>query len=407
MKKNSQSMIIFTLLALFAGACGPSAPAEPTAPPIDIEATARSIASTGAAATMAAIPTETAIPTATETPFYLSAHIWAEEARVPIINYHQFAPNTSEKSTDHKIRMEDFIAGLDALNQAGFTLIHLEDWIKGDLSVPEGRRPLVFTMDDLFYNNQIRLDENGEPRPDTGLALAWEYGQQHPEFGFKWALFSNLGDKWYAEGDPEGKWKDELAQSIIWCLEHDARVYNHTYQHVRLDKSDAQGVRWELEQNDLFLRDLLVNAGRRDLIDGLDNMLAIPFGYWPQGSAYNAMVNYTTPEGKPLLAAFDIDWTVRIQFMAPPYSENFDPMRIPRIAMPPEAIAYLVEHREEFPIMVNCQVGPLDAEQASNPAVVGDAIQASIAGGSCPAGVYIIEGKTFDAREGTDPQVMY
>lgn len=407
MKKNSQYVIIFTLLAFFVSACGAAVPAKPTAPPIDVNATAISMASTMAVQTMAAIPTETLIPTPTETPFYLSASVWAQEARVPIINYHQFAPNTSANSTDHKIRMEDFIAGMDALNQAGFVPIALEDWLKGDLSVPEGKKPVVFTMDDLFYNNQIRLDENGVPLADTGLALAWEYGQQHPEFGFQWALFSNLGDKWYAEGDAEGKWKDELAATIVWCIEHDARVYNHTYRHIRLDLSDAQGVSWELQQNDLFLRELLVSEGREDLIPQLGNMFAIPFGYWPESGAYNAMVHYVTPEGDPMLGVFDIDWPVRIRFMAPPYSAEFDPMRIPRIAMPPDAIAYIVEHKDEFPTTVSCQIGPLDAEQVSNADYVGDAIQVSIESGACPAGVYIVEGKTFDARTGINPQVIY
>jgi len=192
MKKHL--LLFFFILTLTLSACSTTPAAAPVSLPVDTGATAVSMASTMAAETMAAIPTETTIPTPTEIPFYLTAHIWAEEPRVPIINYHQFAPNTSLRSTDHKIRKRDFLDGLEALNQAGFTLIHLEDWINGDLYVPEGRRPLVFTMDDLFYNNQIRMDENGEPRRDTGLSFAWEYGQEHPEFGFKWALFSNLGD---------------------------------------------------------------------------------------------------------------------------------------------------------------------------------------------------------------------
>lgn len=398
--------IVISLLTLWlVSACSNTAPTEPTAAPVDVAATALSIAETSIAETLQAVPpTGTPIPTPTDTPYYLTAHIWAEEARVPIINYHQFAPNTSKRSTDHKIRMEDFIAGMDALNQAGFVPIALEDWLKGDLYVPEGKKPVVFTMDDLFYNNQIRLDENGDPRPDTGLALAWKYGQQHPEFGFEWALFSNLGDKWYAEGDPEGKWKGELAKTIIWCIEHDARVYNHTYRHIRLDLSDAQGITWELQQNDLFLRELLASKGREDLIPQLGNMFAIPFGYWPAGGAYTAMVNYVTPEGDPMLGIFDIDWLINgAKFMAPPYSAAFDPLRIPRIAMPTEAVDYLVEHKDEFPTMVSCQVGPLDADQASNVDYLGAAIQASIESGMCPAGVYIIEGKTFDARADQSP----
>ena len=397
MKLPVKLIITILLFTAFLSACN-ATPDTPTAPPIDIGATAVSMASTMAAETMVAFPTETAIPTPTEIPFYLTANIWAEDARVPIINYHQFAPNTSKQSTDHKIRMEDFIAGMDALNQAGFVPIHLEDWIKGDLYVPEGKRPVVFTMDDLFYNNQIRLDEKGVPLADTGLALAWDYGQEHPEFGFKWALFSNLGDKWYAAGDAEGLWKEDLTETIIWSLEHDARIYNHTYRHIRMDISDAQGISWELQQNDLFLRELLAKAGRTDLIEGLGNMFAIPFGYWPEGSGYNAMVNYITPEGEPMLAVFDIDWPIRIKFMAPPYSPEFDPMRIPRIAMPPEAIEYLVEHQAEFPTMLSCQVGPLDAEQVNDQNYLRDAIQASITSGACPQGFYILENHSFDMR---------
>ena len=397
MKLPVKLIVTILLFTTFLSACNTTS-AAPTAPPIDIGATAVSMASTMAAETMVAFPTETAIPTPTEIPFYLTANIWAEDARVPIINYHQFAPNTSKQSTDHKIRMEDFIAGMDALNQAGFVPIHLEDWIKGDLYVPEGKRPVVFTMDDLFYNNQIRLDENGAPLADTGLALAWDYGQEHPEFGFKWALFSNLGDKWYAAGDAEGLWKKDLTETIIWSLEHDARIYNHTYRHIRMDISDAQGISWELQQNDLFLRELLAKAGRTDLIEGLGNMFAIPFGYWPEGSGYNAMVNYITPEGEPMLAVFDIDWPIRIKFMAPPYSPEFDPMRIPRIAMPPEAIEYLVEHQAEFPTMLSCQVGPLDAEQVNDQDYLREAIQITITSGACPQGVYIIERNTFDMR---------
>ena len=386
-------------LFLLLSACSASPTAAPTSPPVDIEATALAMAYTMAAETMAAAPTETPIPTPTEIPFFLTAAIWTQDARVPIINYHQFAPNSSKQSTDHKIRKNDFKDGMEALNQAGFTLIHLEDWINGDLYVPEGRRPLVFTMDDVFYNNQIRMDENGQPRTDTGLYFAWKYGQEHPEFGFKWALFSNLGDKWYAEGDPEGKWKEELAKTIVWCLDHDARIYNHTYRHIRLDISDAAGILWELEQNDLFLRELLMNAGREDLIPGLGNMFAIPFGYWPTGNGYSAMTNYITPEGKPMLAIFDIDWPVRIKFMAPPYSPDFDPMKIPRIAMPPEAVEYLVEHQAEFPTTVSCQVGPLDAEQVSDQEYLKDSIHSSIASGTCPKGYYMMEGYTFDMRE--------
>ncbi|MBT6060758.1 MAG: hypothetical protein HOG55_06145, partial [Anaerolineae bacterium] len=132
MKKSIR--FIFSSL-FFLSACGSTPTAAPANPPVDIAATALVAAKTSIAETQAALPTktETPIPTPTEIPFFLTATVWAKDARVPIINYHQFAPNTSLRSTDHKIRKRDFLDGLEALNQAGFTLIHLEDWINGDL----------------------------------------------------------------------------------------------------------------------------------------------------------------------------------------------------------------------------------------------------------------------------------
>ena len=73
-------------------------------------------------------------------------------------------------------------------------------------------------------------------------------------------------------------------------------------------------------------------------------------------------------------------------------------MKIPRIAMPPEAVEYLVEHQEEFPTTVSCSVGPLDAEQVDDQDYLQEAIRASIEHESCPKGVYILKGYNFDMR---------
>ncbi|NOY98145.1 MAG: hypothetical protein GXP40_02935 [Chloroflexi bacterium] len=350
-------------------------------------------------------PTETPIPTPTVPPFYLTATVWVQEPRVPIVNYHQFAPDYAKKSTDHKVRFEDFIAEMTALDQAGFTLVSVEDWLDGQMVVPAGRRPLVFTMDDLFYNNQIRLDENGEPLPDTGLGIAWQFYQEHPQFGFQWALFSNLGDKLYANPDDPG-WQDELGSAIAWSIDHNARVYNHTYQHVRLDKSEPADIIWQLQANDQYLRELLTRVGREDLIPGLGNMLAIPFGYWPNGDGGQRVIReYTSPEGLPMQAVFDIDYLVRAAYLGFPFGPNFDKYHIPRLALPPEVVPYLVENKDAFPAAATCQLGPLDESQIGDPAYLGAQIEASIAGGTCPPGYYVVQGQTFDARNGAAQHV--
>ncbi len=374
-------------------ACAPSPAPAPTASPAPTS-TPRP--------TPTPVPTQTAIPTPTEIPFTLSATVWTQEPRVPIVNYHQFAPNTSKHSTDHKIRFEDFIAEMTQLDEAGFTLVSVEEWLNGDMSLPAGRRPLVFTMDDLFYNNQIRLDEDGNPREDTGLGVAWRFAQEHPEFGFHWALFSNLGDKLYGEpANPNKDWQDELGETIAWCLDHDARVYNHTYQHIRLDRSEPSDIIWQLQMNDIYLRELLQRVGREDLIPSLGNMFAIPFGAWPSGDGGQRVIReYTNPEGVPMQAVFEIDFLIRAQYMGFPFGEGFDRYHIPRIALPPEIVPYLVEHKEEFPAAQTCELGPLDESRIADTAYIAAAIDESIASGACPAGVYVVQGIAYDAREG-------
>ncbi len=113
----------------------------------------------------------TLVPSPTPKPYYLKMTVWVEEPRVPMLAYHQLAPDTSEYSTGHKVRVSDLGNQLEDLYLAGFTLVSVEDWIGGDISVPFGRKPLIISMDDLFFNNQITLGEDGIPTKDTAIGV--------------------------------------------------------------------------------------------------------------------------------------------------------------------------------------------------------------------------------------------
>ena len=377
------SRLTFLILALtvFISACGGNVPAASTATLLPV-------------ATL--LPPATVIPSSTEKPVYLKVTVWTEEPRVPMLAYHQLAPDTSEYSTGHKVRASDLRAQLEGLNKAGFTLVAVEDWINGNISVPPGRKPLIISMDDLFFNNQITLGEDGVPTADTAIGIFWQFAQEHPDFGFHLALFANLGDKLYAEPDyPD--WEEKLARAIAWCLDHGAEVYNHTYQHVRLDKTEPLGVRSELRRNDLYLRELLTLIGRQDLIPGLGNMLALPFGYWPDANGVYIIKNYATPENVPMQAVFLIDNNERAGFVPPPYSPKFDRFKIPRIAARPVTIQYLLDHADDFPAADSCQLGPIDPFRLSDAAYLSEQIKLAVNAEVCPPGVYVVNNRIFDA----------
>ncbi|HNT53673.1 MAG TPA: hypothetical protein PKG95_03110 [Anaerolineaceae bacterium] len=354
-------------------------------------------------------PTPTLIPTATPVPFYLEATVWEQDPQVPVLMYHRFLPNRYTESTNTKLRLADFQWQLEQLDAAGYSLISMENWLNGNLTVPPGRRPLIFTMDDLFFADQIFLDAEGNPSPKSGLGWHWQFYQQHPDFGFSWALFFNMGDKLYANRETTDDWfinmpgwEDALSAAIIWCIEHDAAPYNHTYDHVRLDQTDNALIAWELKKNDEMLRSFIDRAGRSDLKNRLGNMIGLPYSIWPASdSGRRVLAAHLTPEGKPVTAILEADYHYRAAFMPAPYADGFDAYKIPRVAALNDAITMLVERKDEFPTAVSCALGPLDPLQVSDPAVLMAQIQQAVAESRCPAGVYAVSGLLFRAQAGT------
>jgi peptidoglycan/xylan/chitin deacetylase (PgdA/CDA1 family) len=346
-------------------------------------------------------PLPTSIPSPIVEPYTLNVTVWSDEPRVPVLTYHQLAPDTSEYSTGHKVRVSDLRAQLDGLNRSGFTLVALNEWINGNVNVPAGRKPLVITMDDLFYNNQITLGPDGIPAADTAIGIFWQFGQEHPEFGFHLTLFADLGDKLYADySKPD--WEEKLARAIAWCMDHGAPVYNHTYTHVRLDKTKPDGIKSELHLNDLYLRELLTKIDRQDLIPALGNMLALPYGFWPIGNdGLYAVRHYANPEGLSMQAIFTIDYPPRAGYMAAPYSSQFDPLNIPRIAARPSSIEYLLGHPDKFPAAESCTLGNMDKSRLLDSRYLAERIALAIRSEACPGGVYQVGKLLFDASAST------
>jgi hypothetical protein len=336
-----------------------------------------------------------AIPLPTQIPFYALASVWQTDPVTPILLYHRFKDN--KPSTPNIISRVDFLEELEMLYENGFVTISLERWVAGDLRVPEGKRPLVLSMDDLFYRNQIVLTDEGTPSEQTGLGVSWKFFQEHPDFGFHWALFSNLGDKPFGVGT-QAEQDIQLANVIVWCLENDAMVYNHTYRHSRLNRTNGLGVTSELKLNDIDLQRLLTLVNRQDLISKPGNLFAVPAGQWPRSAeALNALYGYKNPEGIPLQAIFDVDFITRPNFMKAPYAKKFDRWKLPRMVASLTAVNYLRNNKDMVPAAYQCEVGPLDKSRSGNVNYMSKQVLNMVQSGQCLKGVYAMENFVFRA----------
>jgi len=358
--------IFFFLILILLVSCSPEPEVLET--PVTPTATATQIPNT---------PTPTPTPTATPLPSTsISATVWENDPSVVVLAYHQFAENYSPASSKVKIRFEDFGNQLQALYDSGYSLVSLEDWMKGNIVIPEGRRPLIFSMDDLFFRNQILLDDSGDIDPNTGIGMHWEFNQEHLDFGFSWALFTNLGDKFYPVGD-DPNWRETLAEAIVWCLEHDAMVYNHTYQHPDFRISTPKYIQYQLAENDIFLRELLV-------IEYL---------------GLQTLLEYTTPEGVPVQGIMEIDYIFRVEYLPPMYHEDYDVLAMPRVAAELSAVDWLVDNTAEFEQAQVCDLGEVSDIYLDDVDYLSEHISVTRTQNGCPTGVYVVRNYLFSVSE--------
>ena len=387
----------------------PSASDTPTASLTPIPATAASTAEP----TLTASPqptqpptlTPSPTPTATLPPVSIPALVWTADPQVPILTYHRFLPDTYPSSTVSKTRMKDLRAHLQALYDSGFSLVPLEEWLKGDLRVPAGRRPLVMTIDDAFSADQIFLDAQGQPSPKSAIGVMWQFAQEYPDFGFSASLFYNLGDKLYGNEERgnwfvvNDGWKDSLARAIVWGMDHQVMPLNHFYDHPRLDMTNGPELLWEASENERQLKLMLARGGRPELMDRAGNVFALTYGLWPASqSVKDAMLKYVSITGKPLLAVMEVDNFYGAKYLQPFYSPKFERWHVPRIVGSDGTTALLVKNKDKFPTANACPLGPVPA---SNVGAWDDfSLQGLILQSPCPDGVYVVEGRAFRRHDG-------
>jgi hypothetical protein len=327
--------------------------------------------------------------------------------QAPILMYHRFDPRPDSESEGFTTTLGDFEQHLYTLYNAGFTLVALDDWLRGEIHVPEGRRPLILTMDDLFYADQISLDENGQPASYSGIGILWEFAQAHPDFGFHAALFFNLGDKAYGNiytndgfSVADG-WRADRARAIAWGIRNGALPFNHFYEHPFLNTLEPDEILWQLEENDRALREALSMIGQEELAADLPNILALPYVIWPDTEeGREVLYQYVSPEGTPVSAIVEGDYAANAKLFPAPFSAAFDRWHVPRVSGSDEAIAIILEKVIEIPTAEACDLGPLPEEALSDETnLLSNRILSLSSSGRCPFGTYIVEDNVFHADE--------
>jgi peptidoglycan/xylan/chitin deacetylase (PgdA/CDA1 family) len=208
-----------------------------------------------------------------------------------------------ERSLDRSVK--ELYDELTRLAESGYQPITAAEFVSGRFNVPAGKYPVVLTFDDSSPD-QFALDAQGNPAPDTAVAVIQQVASEHP--GFRPTATFFLVDDIFGMED------QQASAGLKWLLQHGYDVGNHTKSHPNLSGLSERKVQDEIGS----LEDRVVQ-----LSGAHTATLAYPFGAVPGKERWARK-----QDGRySFQGIFLAGWRPS----ASPFDEEFDRWNIPRI----------------------------------------------------------------------------
>lgn len=221
-----------------------------------------------------------------------------ELGRIPILEYHQVGPKEERWTRS----FENFRMDLEWLYNNDYRAVSIDDFAQQRISLPYGKKPVIFTFDDGGYT-QLNF-KDGRVDPYTAVGVMDEFLKKRPDFGASAVFYVN---------NAPFKLVNDKKKAIEYLLSSGRQIGNHTMTHANLAKLNASGVEKELSRLDNYVRGL----GFQD-VDL--STLAYPFGGVPRGDSARVMKKYA-----------ELGLLVGADPANVPYHVNYDPYFVPRI----------------------------------------------------------------------------
>ena len=262
-------------------------------------------------------PVETsAVPTGERTDY--SVYLPNEMGRIPVVMFHKFV-ETFEANTDKYYantftQLEEL---LKTLYEQNFRLISMEKFLSGNIDVPAGCKPVVFTFDDGTPSQFSLVLQDGQltvnPRSAVGIML--DFAEAHPDFGIAGSFYLNMDVNFFAG---EGT-KEERLRTLLQ-LGYD--IGTHTWGHVNFTKNGTPAeIQEALGHNQQVLSDILPDVSFHSL--------ALPYGSRPKDKTVRQFLGQGEWEG--IAYKYGGAFAVGSGPTVPVYHVKFDPLYIARV----------------------------------------------------------------------------
>ncbi len=263
-----------------------------------------------------------------------------ELGEIMVLEYHRLGNNEGEFIR----REENFRKDLQALYERGYRPITMRDVANGNINVPAGTTPVVFTIDDSSLGQFYYLP-NGEIDPHT-MAGMWDaFQKKNPAWhhGAVWCVLpaadypSNFFGEKKSREIPREQREATIKKKIDYLVNNRHEICNHTLYHARLDRgTDAQVQEWLGRGEDSI---------RVYLPQGYDvETMALPLGMWPKNRALAWRGNW---KGKP----YEYETVLEVSGgpNESPFDVKYDPHSVDRFIVAPGALERQLQVYEKNP----------------------------------------------------------
>lgn len=246
--------------------------------------------------------------------------------RIPILEYHLIGDKDSRWGRSHT----RFRADLALLYARGYRPITVAQLVDGDIDIPAGTSPVVFTFDDASPGQFSYVEVNGrreiDPRSAVGVWL--EFGRANPEWKNR-ATFCVLsgaaeGHAFFGEKGIAGQKSAWRFDKVRFLADSGFELCAHTLWHANLAKYSDHMVQEQIARSVLAI-DSAVSGYRV-------RTFALPLGIWPRNRALARAGSWRDPRtGREVRYAFDAVLLVAGHPVRSPRSPGFDAGRLERI----------------------------------------------------------------------------
>ncbi len=216
-----------------------------------------------------------------------------ELGEIMVLEYHRLGTPEGEFYRSR----ENFANDLRLLYEAGYRPITVRQMLAGEIDLPAGTSPVIFTIDDSS-TGQFYLLEDGSIDPNTMVGMWDAFQAENPAWagGATWCILpaadhpSNFFGEKPSREVPREERERRIQQKVDYLVENDHEICNHTLYHARLDRArdDAQVQEWIGRGEDSIQVYLPDNY---EVVT-----LALPLGMWPQNRSLAWQGTY---EGRP------------------------------------------------------------------------------------------------------------